>query len=146
MIVELELKTVKLYDNTGVPPAPYDGAEMFVRYYSEFETYLISVNARSEQVEIKKKTRGGNENGGTYSILAVKPYKVPYGALQHVRTSAQNNSDGSVTITLTIDHKQILKATDTNSGNVAAYRKPGRVGWRCDNAEVFFNQLSFKLG
>jgi hypothetical protein len=119
----------------------WDGVHVLLRYQSEESLYALSVNRRDGAVVVKKKVPGGPSNGGTYYTLASGTKAVPYGAWQQVSTRAATNSDGSVTLTLSRDGRQLLSVTDRGTGG-PPITTPGKVGVRGDNDEFQFDDFT----
>jgi hypothetical protein len=117
------------------PAVDWDGVHIWLHYVDEYELYYASVNRRDGSVVIKKKCRGGADNGGTYYELAsASGHPVPMGAWQQVGASIQTNADQTVTIKLYREGRQLIEATDTGVG-CAAITAPGAVGVRGDNLD-----------
>jgi hypothetical protein len=136
--VSFRLLNQGLGSTPKTPPVDWDGIHVFLRYQSPYHLYYVSVNRRDNRIVAKKKVPGGPSNGGTYHELGPRGrYKVPYGAWQKVRVSAQNTEDGSVTLRLFIDDKLVLEAADDGVGG-DPITQPGRVGIRGDNADLRF--------
>ncbi|MBI4375453.1 MAG: hypothetical protein HY549_03290 [Elusimicrobia bacterium] len=141
--VEVSLKVMNrgLSSSSGVPPTSWDGTHIWVRYQSPLHIYYASINRRDNTVIIKKKVPGGPSNGGSYYNLSPSvPHQVPYNTWQLVRVTAQNNPDGSVTISLYSGGKLLVSATDKGIGG-PPIRNLGRVGIRGDNAELKFDDF-----
>jgi hypothetical protein len=94
----------------------WHGVHMFLRRQSEFHTYYLSINRRDGRSLIKKKVPGGSSNGGTYYDLASASFPVPYGSTQRVTGRAVNNADGSVTVSLWVNGRLLMAATDRGTG------------------------------
>jgi hypothetical protein len=139
--VEFDLLNVALYDHTGVPPSAYDGVHVWLRYQAENNLYAVTINRRDDRVVIKKKIPGGPSNDGTYYTLAEAPSRVAPRVWQHVRTTVHNNPNRSVTITLWIDGRLRVTATDTGVNGGPAILKQGRTGVRGDNCEFYFDNV-----
>lgn len=117
------------------PAVDWDGVHIWLHYVDEYELYYASVNRRDGSVVIKKKCRGGDDNGGTYYELAsASGFPAPMGAWQEVGASIQTNADQTVTIKLYREGQQLIEATDTGVG-CAAVTAPGAVGVRGDNLD-----------
>jgi hypothetical protein len=117
------------------PAVDWDGVHIWLHYMSQYELYYASVNRRDGAVVIKKKCRGGTDNGGTYYELAsASGHPVPMGTWQQVGASIQTNADGTVTIKLYREGRQLIQATDTGVG-CAPITGPGAVGVRGDNLD-----------
>jgi hypothetical protein len=141
--VSFDLTNVRLSSTASTPPVDWDGVHVFLRYQSEQSLYYASVNRRDGSAVIKKKCVGGPDNGGTYYDLT--PYQeghpIPFGTPQHVVATAQDDADGSVTITLGRDGQTWLVATDRGVG-CAPITQPGKVGIRGDNDEFTFDDFT----
>jgi hypothetical protein len=117
------------------PAVDWDGVHIWLHYVDEYELYYASVNRRDGSVVIKKKCRGGDDNGGTYYELAsASGFPVPTGAWQQVGASIQTNADRTVTIKLYREGQQLIEAIDTGVG-CAAVIASGAVGVRGDNLD-----------
>jgi hypothetical protein len=117
------------------PAVDWDGVHVWLHYVDEYELYYASVNRRDGSVVVKKKCRGGADNGGTYYELAsASGYPVPVAAWQHVGASIRTNADQTVTIKLYREGQQLIEATDAGVG-CAAITGPGAVGVRGDNLD-----------
>jgi Bacterial Ig domain len=117
------------------PAVAWDGVHVWLHYVDQYELYYASVNRRDGSVVVKKKCRGGADNGGTYyELAAASGYPVPMGAWQHVGASIRTNADQTVTIKLYREGQQLIEATDTGVG-CAAIAGPGAVGVRGDNLD-----------
>ena len=124
------------------PAVDWDGVHIWLHYVDEYELYYASVNRRDGSVVIKKKCRGGVDNGGTYYELAsASGHPVPMGAWQHVGASIQTNADQTVTIRLYREGQQLIEATDAGMG-CAAISAPGAVGVRGDNLAFDLDDLT----
>lgn len=133
--VSADLLNNSLTSSSRTPAENWDGVHIWLHYQSEYNLYYASVNRRDGRIVIKKKCVGGTENGGTYYELGqgeVPGYAIPFGVWQHVAASIQDNSDGSVTITMYRSGAKLLSATDTGTG-CAPITAPGSVGVRGDN-------------
>jgi hypothetical protein len=138
--VDMRLRA-NAFDNRGesadpdTPAVDWDGVHIWLHYVDEYELYYASVNRRDGSVVIKKKCRGGSDNGGTYYELASAPgFPVPMGAWQQVGASIRTNADQTVTIKLYRGGQQLIEATDAGVG-CAAITAPGAVGVRGDNLD-----------
>jgi len=115
---------------------PTDGLHVWLRHQDQTKLYVASVNRRDNRIVIKKKLTGGTENGGTYFELGSVPYTVPVGVWQSftVTIKTDNRSPGMVTITVSQDGRELLRASDTGEGG-GPILEPGAVGLRADNTE-----------
>ncbi len=140
--VTLQLLNHSLTTTARTPARAIDGVHLWLRYQSETELYAVSVNRRDNTVVIKKKCPGGPSNGGTYYTLA-KPtanQPIPFGVWQQIVVSVRNNTDGSVTLTLTRDHLPLAAATDNGLG-CPPIRTAGAIGIRGDNDNFSLRNL-----
>lgn len=119
----------------------WHGVHMFLRRQSEFHTYYLSVNRRDNRALIKKKVPGGSSNGGTYYDLAAAAFPVAYGRAQQVMGRVVNNPDGSVTVSLFVDGRRILAATDSGVGG-PPIRTPGGTGVRGDYTAFYTDDFT----
>jgi hypothetical protein len=140
MRMRFTLRNGGLFETERTPAAASDGIHAMVRYRDEASLYAVTVNRRDGTVAIKKKVPGGPSNGGTYHTLATGRHAVPYGSWQQVEVGALTNRDGSVTVTLAVDGRGLLEATDRGTGG-----KPitgaGRVGLRGDNCDLMLDDV-----
>jgi hypothetical protein len=132
--------------NAGLRPsrrasdAAWTGVHAFLRYQNERWLYVVSVNRRDDTVTIKKKVPGGPSNGGTYYTLAAGDYRVPYGRRQNVSTTIRTTARGWVAITLEVDGRRLLQATDAGRGG-RPITAAGRVGIRGDGCEFLVDDV-----
>lgn len=119
----------------------WHGVHMFLRRQSEFHTYYLSINRRDGRSLIKKKVPGGSSNGGTYYDLASASFPVPYGSTQRVMGRAVNNSDGSVTVSLWVNGRLLMSATDRGTGG-PPIRSPGGTGVRGDYTAFYTDDFT----
>lgn len=138
--VSFRLYNAGLRPSARVPAANWNGVHLFLRHQSEFALYAISINRRDNNVVVKKKVPGGPSNDGAYYTLATASYPVPYGRWQQVTARAVNTSDGAVTISLGVNGRRLLRATDAGRGG-APLTGPGRIGIRGDNCEFLLDDL-----
>jgi hypothetical protein len=66
------------------------------------------------------------------------------GAWRQVSVRVRNQPDGSVTFRVIIDGRTITTARDSGIGNLPPYTAPGRMGFRCDNADVLLDDVRVK--
>jgi hypothetical protein len=143
VVVTLDLLNSGLTTSSKTPAVAWDGMHIWLRYQSEYQLYYTSINRRDNTVLIKKKVPGGPSNGGTYYTLsASKPYAVPYGQWQHIKASAKNNSNGSVTISLYANDVLLVQAVDDGHLGGAPITGAGRVGIRGDNANLHIDNFT----
>lgn len=119
----------------------WHGVHMFLRRQSEFHTYYLSINRRDNRCIIKKKVPGGSSNGGTYYDLASASFSVPYGSAQRVLGRAVNNSDGSVTVSLWVNGRLLMSATDRGTGG-PPIRNAGGTGVRGDYTAFYTDDFT----
>ncbi|MDP3963129.1 MAG: hypothetical protein Q8Q39_01395 [bacterium] len=141
--VSFDLLNQGLVSTNQTPAVAWDGVHVFLRYQNEESLYYASINRRDNSVVVKKKVPGGPSNGGTYyNIGNTKTFTVPYNAWQAVRATIKNNTDGSVTITLSVNGSVILNVTDAGTGG-SPIRAGGKSGIRGDNTNLKFK--NFKI-
>lgn len=119
----------------------WHGVHMFLRRQSEFHTYYLSINRRDNRSIIKKKVPGGSSNGGTYYDLASAPFTVPYGTAQRVLGRVVNNADGSVTVSLWVNGRLLMSATDRGTGG-PPIRNAGGTGVRGDYTAFYTDDFT----
>jgi hypothetical protein len=132
--VSLRLINHSLTSTTRTPARAIDGVHLWLHYQSETQLYAVSVNRRDASIVIKKKCPGGPSNGGTYLDLA-KPLSnqpIPFGVWQKLAASIRDNTDGSVTISLSRNGIALTSVTDHGVG-CPPIVAPGAVGVRGDN-------------
>ncbi|MCQ4211416.1 hypothetical protein [Streptomyces longispororuber] len=133
--VRLRLRVQRMVTTGRTPSQPFDGVHIWLRFHSEQETYAVSVARRDGEVAVKRKTRGGTSNGGTYVTLAHAHAPAPPGSWRPVSTSARTLADGRVRLTLDLAGRRVLDVVDDEPGELA---RPGAVGIRGDNTEFLF--------
>jgi hypothetical protein len=140
VLVQMNLDVERLSSTSTTPRVDWDGVHIFLRYKSEFELYYASVARRDGKVVIKKKCRGGPINGGRYYAISPEDRGQPiaYGDWMKVGASVRTNANGSVTIVLFRNGKEVVSATDSGFG-CAPITQPGATGIRADNALFQFN-------
>ncbi|MBI4349749.1 MAG: hypothetical protein HY553_23130 [Elusimicrobia bacterium] len=121
----------------------WHGIHMFLRRYSEYTTYYVSIHRRDGRAMIKKKVQGGPSpsNGGTYYDLASGRSPIVAGRRHRVVGRAVNNADGSVTVSLLVDGRLVLSAVDRGIGG-APLRQAGSTGVRGDYARFSIDDFS----
>jgi hypothetical protein len=135
-----------LTSTASTPPVAWDGVHIFLRYQTEESLYYASVNRRDGHVVIKKKCPGGPSNGGTYYELGpgeVANHPIAFATNQNVGATVVNNSDGSVTLTLSLSGTRIISATDNGIG-CSPIRQAGKVGIRGDNDDFTFSGFTVR--
>jgi hypothetical protein len=133
---------------------------IWMRYASEFQLYWASVLRATGRVDVEKKVPVGPcgagdancYNAGDYYILP--PYTqagwhVTFGRWYHITATAEDNPDGSVTITTYRDGIRMIRAVDRGRGSTVRGAGdgqplsdpappivgPARLGIRGDNAD-----------
>ena len=134
------LVNLRLRPSTRAGDAAWTGVHVFLRYQNEHSLYVVSVNRRDNTITIKKKVPGGPSNGGTYHTLAAGDYRVPYGRRQNVATTIRTTARGWVAITLEVDGRRLLQATDAGRGG-RPITAGGRVGIRGDACEFLVDDV-----
>jgi hypothetical protein len=143
VMVTMQLNLARMVSTPATPRVAWDGVHIFLRYQSQYELYYASVARRDGHVVIKKKCRGGRENGGTYYELGsgeVSGWQFPLDTWQAVGATVRTNSNGSVTIALYRNDKIVTSATDNGVG-CAPFRGAGAAGIRGDNTEFRFRDF-----
>jgi hypothetical protein len=142
VVVEFALLNEGLSSTTKTAAVEWDGVHVFLRYQSQYNLYYASVNRRDNTAVIKKKIPGGPSNDGTYyDLSSYVRHVVPYRKWQQVRSFVWNNRDGSVSVNLFVDGMLVVSARDDGSIGGPPIRKPGKVGIRGDNAELYFDNF-----
>ncbi|GAB3280778.1 hypothetical protein GCM10027589_07840 [Actinocorallia lasiicapitis] len=137
--VKVDLKLRNLGLRSGGPDT--DGVHVWLRYQTQFELYVVSLNRRDNSVVIKKKLTGGDSNGGTYHELGKAGYSVPYGAWQSFSVTIRSTEGGgAATITVSKEGRQLLQVTDRGTGG-HVITNPGAVGIRADRCEFEFTDF-----
>ena len=130
--VSFSLRNDGLTSTERTPAVAFDGVHVFLRYQSEEELYVVSVNRRDDTVAVKKKLPGGTANGGHYETLAQAAAPVRYRAWVPYRVAIATAADGSVRIDLTSGARSLLHAIDHGQEGPPILAA-GRVGLRGDN-------------
>jgi hypothetical protein len=139
--VSFDLMTERFVTTRRTPAHSWDGVHIFLHYRSQHSLYALAVNRRDGVVLVKKKRPGGPANGGTYYTIGREvKYLPPIGRWQHVLATITSGANGTTTISLYIDGRQLLKRTDTGIGG-DALTAPGGVGIRGDNTEFQFKDF-----
>lgn len=123
-------------------PLSWQGVHVFLRYQTPQHLYVVSVDRRDGIIVIKKKVPGGVSNGGSYYPLASVNGTAVTGQWEQVSVSAVNNSSGGVVLSVWLDGKLRLRATDAGTGGVPPITQPGRVGLRGDFTEFSFRSFT----
>lgn len=140
--VSFRLTNQGLTSTARTPEQDYDGVHVFLRYRSESELYVVTVNRRDDEVVAKKKLPGGPANGGTYVVIGQPAtYRWRTGVVQRVRAAVRTVSRGRVLITLQVDGRTLLHVVDAGTGGAPLLRA-GRVGLRGDNDEFLFDDFA----
>jgi hypothetical protein len=142
LTLRARIRVDDLIVTTRTPAQDFDGAHVWVRYQSEDQLYAVSVDRRDGAMVIKKKCSGGPSNGGRYVDLSslAKGHDIPIGHWQDVEVTVRDLSDKSVQITARRDQSEV-SAVDQGSG-CPPLTGSGRVGFRGDNAELRFDDIS----
>jgi hypothetical protein len=139
--VSFDLMTEWFVTTRRTPAHSWDGVHIFLHYRSQHSLYALAVNRRDGVVLVKKKRPGGPANGGTYYTIGREvKYLAPIGRWQHVLAVITSGANGTVTISLYIDGRQLLSRTDTGIGG-EPLTAPGAVGIRGDNTEFQFTNF-----
>ena len=122
------------------PAQDWDGGHLWLRYHGPEELYALSFRRRDGSVVIKRKVPAHDAqavDGGDYATLAEARHAFPYGGWHKVTASAVNYP-GGVRLALEIDDRPVLATTDRTPGPLT---RPGGVGIRADNTELFFRDF-----
>jgi hypothetical protein len=148
--VDFRLRTDRFVSTSRTPAQQWDGVHVWLRYRSETDLYVVSVNRRNDTIQVKRKVPGGTTNGGTYVSLGdSEPFPTPLGRWQSWSVSARNAADGSVVLEAKVDGRLVLRQVDSGvrlpDGRTAApLRYSGRVGIRGDNTEFRLDDLAIR--
>jgi hypothetical protein len=122
----------------------WDGVHVFLHYRSQHSLYVLTVDRSDHVVLVKKKQPGGPANGGTYYPLDHPvPSTLPTGRWEHVLATIASRGPRLITITLSINGRQILSATDSGVGG-RPLTQPGAVGIRGDNTNFEFTHFQVR--
>jgi hypothetical protein len=124
------------------PASEWDGAHLWLRYHSPSELYALSFRRRDGLLVIKRKVTADDSaavDGGDYTTLAQTKLPIPYGSWQQVAGSAVNGSGGTIRLQLEVNGRTALSVVDHAPG---ALLKPGGVGLRVDNSELWFRDFT----
>jgi hypothetical protein len=119
------------------PARDYDGVHVWARYADEHQLYAVSVMRRDGTVAIKRKARRGARAEGSYATLAQARAPLAVGQWVPIVIEARDHG-GRVTLTLSVDGRQILAAEDRPG---MALLGAGGVGVRGDNTEFEFKDF-----
>jgi hypothetical protein len=122
------------------PAQDWDGGHLWLRYHSPQELYALSFRRRDGAVVIKRKVPAADASavdGGDYATLAEARHAFAYDSWHRLTASAVNRVAG-VRLELAIDGMTVLSCVDRTPG---ALRKPGGVGIRADNSELYFRDF-----
>jgi hypothetical protein len=121
----------------------FDGVHVMLRYASPQQLYAASVDRRDGAVLIRKKIPGGPDpaNGGTWMDVGQRAVNaIPVGRWQRVVVDVRDEG-AAVAFRVMIDGRTVVTARDDGVGGLPAYTTPGRMGFRCDNADVLLDGL-----
>jgi hypothetical protein len=121
----------------STPAQAWDGVQLALRYTSENSYYEFSFNRRDGTAVIKKKL------GATFTTLASASYAAPINSPQALRGSARSNSDGSVTLILSVGGNPLISVADAGAGG-APILGTGAIGFRGDNTNFRFDDLAVR--
>lgn len=142
--VAVRIRNIGLTDVGHAAPSNVDGVHLFLRWHSESELYVVSLNRRDNLIVVKKKSPGGDVNGGTYFTLGQVQYSVPYGEWQEFTAEIVNQS-GAVGIVVSSPGRTLLSVTDVGR-DAPVIDGPGAIGLRGDNCEFEFDGLMVTKG
>jgi hypothetical protein len=143
--VSFDLLNQRTVTTARTPARSWDGVHVFLHYRSQHSLYVLAINRRDNVVVIKKKRPGGPANGGTYYTLGVPVSYTPRrGHWQHVLVTIKANSHHTVSITVGINGRRLLSATDRGTGG-RPLDQPGAIGLRGDNTEFQFAHFRIRV-
>ncbi|WP_240529758.1 hypothetical protein [Streptomyces mangrovisoli] len=138
--VSLKVRLLPPIVTARTPALDWDGAHVWLRYHSPQELYALSFRRRDGAVVIKRKVPADDAaavEGGDYTTIAEGRCAITYGDWHHVEAQAVNTFSG-VRLRLAINGKEVLRTVDRTPGPLA---KPGGVGLRADNSELWFGDF-----
>lgn len=138
--VSLRLRNLGLTDHGRAAASEIDGVHVFLRWRTQAELYVVSLNRRDNLMVVKKKRPGGDTNGGTYVTLGQARYVVPYGKWQQFTVRIATTGGNLVAITVRQDGRELLSAVDDGTEGPAIL-SDGAVGLRGDNCEFEFKDF-----
>lgn len=112
------------------------GLHLWLHYRSPQDLYAVSIARHDGQVTIKRKSPGGDSNGGSYQTLASTRGGLTPGAW-HAVTVTIAHRDGATELRLTIDGAQVLSTLHQERDAGAETT----VGVRGDDTEFEMTQL-----
>lgn len=114
----------------STPAVAWDGLHLFLRYENQKgPLHYVSVNRRDGQVLVKKKTRGGSSNGGTYHQIG-KSVEVEATGLTVYRVECYGTPMG-LQFHVFVNGEEVLSVVDQGAYGTAPIQ--GGVGIRSDN-------------
>jgi hypothetical protein len=137
--VQFELADQGVGSTGTTPPRGWDGVHVFLRFRGESLLYVASIDRRDDTVVVKKKTAGGDANGGTYFTLGRAEHQVHHGVWRRIRATIVDDADGHVVIRLYEDGRLLLRVVD--DGRHGAPIERGRIGLRGDNCNFRFRDF-----
>ena len=142
-LVTLRVRNLGLTSDGRFEPSATDGVHVFLRWQSEEDLYVVSLNRRDGKVVVKRKSPGGTVNGGTYTTLEEAPYEVPYNTWQSFEIAIENTTAGTVEISVGDGKRTLLRAVDTGD-TAPAGLAAGAVGLRGDNCNFEFDDFQVR--
>lgn len=130
--VTLDVRNVRLLPGDA---RATDGVHVMLRRQDETELYVASLNRRDGLLVVKKKLRGGPDNGGRYFTLAQVRRPYAFGAWQ--RFDVRVTGTSPVVLTVSQAGRELLRAVDDGRRDRPITR-PGSVGVRGDRCEFEF--------
>lgn len=126
---------------------PWDGVKFYLRRQlhgtpqtDDDDFYIVEPFRREGDVHIQKK-RGGSYYDAVNTLNGSNP--IPFGTWTHIKIVVENNTNGSVTLTVWRGATQLATWTDTGAQLGAPITAAGNVGFRGDNAN--FNLDNFTV-
>ena len=139
--VTVRIRPTSFVSSPARPAVATDGVHLWLRFVDDRELYVASVLRRDGAVVIKKKCRGGLQNGGTYHVIGTyrSGRPLPMGAWSTVAAAAVDVL-GGVRLRLWQNGAVVLDVTDRGVG-CAPIAAPGQIGVRADNTELYVDDL-----
>jgi hypothetical protein len=115
----------------------YDGIHLWLRYVSPDQLYAVTLTRRDGRAVIKRKvTRPGQADA--YTDLAATAFSAPLDNWI-TATAAVTDTPAGPRLTLSVAGQQILSTVDRSAD---AIRHPGGIGFRGDNTEFEFRDVT----
>lgn len=122
------------------PEKDYDGVHLLFGYRSPDDLYAVTLVRRSETIVWKRKAPRGS-GSGVYRTIATAPLPAITRAWTNFKVDI-GVSDDFVSLAVHQDGALVLGAIDIGAQQRPPQLQPGRVGWRGDNTEFWFREMS----